>query len=111
MKDLSSYLKRAPKLVGYFETLKKHNKKTFLLTNSTSAFITKGMSYLTSSNDWMDLFDCVIASAHKPDFYNYQKPFRRVHEPNWDQVQSFEQGEIYQGGNLKDFSRLTGWSG
>lgn len=111
MKDISAYLERAPKLVGYLENLRKNGKKTFLLTNSTLPFIAKGMSYLTSSDDWMDLFDCVIVSARKPEFYRSCRPFRRANEPNWDKVEQFVPGEVYQGGNMKDFSRLTGWSG
>ncbi|CEP09759.1 hypothetical protein [Parasitella parasitica] len=70
-----------------------------------------GMSYLTSSDDWRDLFDCVIVSARKPEFYKSHRPFRRVQEPNWDKVNSFEPGEVYQGGNMKDFAKLTGWTG
>lgn len=111
MEDVSVYLERAPQLVGYLENLRKNGKKTFLLTNSSFAFINKGMSYLTSSDDWMDLFDCVIVSARKPEFYRSERPFRRAHEPNWDIVDAFIPGEVYQGGNMKDFARLTGWSG
>lgn len=111
MDDISVYLERAPQLVGYLENLRKNGKKTFLLTNSSFAFISKGMSYLTSSDDWMDLFDCVIVSAKKPEFYRSHRPFRRAHEPNWDSVNEFVPGEVYQGGNMKDFARLTGWSG
>ncbi|KAI8094409.1 HAD-superfamily hydrolase [Thamnidium elegans] len=111
MKDMSTYLERSPKLVGYLENLRKKGKKTFLLTNSSLSFIDKGMSYLTSSDDWMDLFDCVIVSARKPEFYRSCRPFRRANEPTWDRVGKFEPGQVYQGGNMKDFSRLTGWSG
>lgn len=111
MNDISTYLARSPRLVGYLENLRKNGKRTFLLTNSTLPFISKGMSYLTSSDDWMDLFDCVIVSARKPEFYRSYRPFRRANEPNWDTVTVFQPGEVYQGGNMKDFARLTGWSG
>jgi hypothetical protein len=67
------------------------------------------MTYLTGSPDWRELFDCVIVSARKPDFYHSRRPFRRTREPTWDSVTHFEKGEVYQGGNLNDFSRLTGW--
>ncbi|KAI7901270.1 HAD-superfamily hydrolase [Cokeromyces recurvatus] len=112
MKDLPRYLERSPKLVDYLEHLRKQGKKTFLLTNSTLAFIDKGMTYLTTTHDWRDLFDCVIVSARKPEFYyHFHRPFRRANEPNWDTVDNFLPGEIYQGGNMKDFERLTGWKG
>ncbi|KAI7893666.1 HAD-superfamily hydrolase [Mucor mucedo] len=111
MKDISAYLKRSPHLVRYLETLRKNGQSTFLLTNSTLPFIAKGMSYLTSTNDWMDLFDVVIVNARKPEFYRSYRPFRRASEPNWDKVDQFIKGEVYQGGNMKDFAKLTGWSG
>ncbi|KAI8098731.1 HAD-superfamily hydrolase [Halteromyces radiatus] len=110
-KDIAKYLDPSPKLVEYLQHLRKGGKKTFLMTNSTLPFIDVGMTYLTSSPDWRDLFDCVIVSAGKPDFYHSRRPFRRTREPTWDAVQRFEPGEVYQGGNLNDFSKLTGWSG
>lgn len=67
------------------------------------------MRYLTSRKDWRDLFDCVIVLARKPEFYRSRRPFRRTREPTWSSVNKFEPGEVYQGGNLYDFSRLTGW--
>ena len=69
------------------------------------------MRYLTSCPDWRDLFDCVIVSSRKPHFYGSRRPFRKVGEQTWDPVNKFEDGEIYQGGNLKDFTDITGWSG
>ncbi|KAG1380926.1 hypothetical protein G6F61_003623 [Rhizopus arrhizus] len=111
MKDISKYLERSPKLVGYIEKLRKNGKKTFLLTNSSLPFISRGMSYLTSTDDWKDLFDCVIVNARKPEFYRSCRPFRNANEPNWDMVSSFVPGQIYQGGNIKDFETLTNWKG
>ncbi|KAI9481094.1 MAG: HAD-superfamily hydrolase [Benjaminiella poitrasii] len=112
MKDMPRYLERSPQLVDYLEHLRKQGKKTFLLTNSTLAFIAKGMTYLTTTPDWRELFDFVVVSARKPEFYyHYHRPFRRANEPNWDAVDRFWPGEIYQGGNMKDFERLTGWKG
>ncbi|KAI9497803.1 5' nucleotidase family-domain-containing protein [Zychaea mexicana] len=111
LSDIPNYLEKSPQLVHFLKKLKKNGKKTFLLTNSSLPFIDKGMQYLTSSPDWRDLFDCVIVSARKPDFYRSRRPFRRVREPMWDPVHKFEKGEVYQGGNLTDFSRITGWSG
>ncbi|CAO3623294.1 unnamed protein product [Cunninghamella echinulata] len=109
-KDISKYLEPSPKVVSFLENLRKNGKKTFLLTNSTLPFIDIGMTYLTSSPDWRDLFDCVIVSARKPDFYHSRLPFRHTSD-KWGSVNSFEPGQIYSGGNVNDFSRLTGWSG
>ncbi|KAF7726614.1 5'-nucleotidase domain-containing protein 3 [Apophysomyces ossiformis] len=109
MRDISKYLEKAPKLLVYFYvgndyTLRAVGHLTFELRN-------KGMSYLTSRKDWSDLFDCVIVCARKPDFYRSHRPFRRIKKPTWSVVDKFEPGEVYQGGNLADFSRLTGWCG
>lgn len=63
---------------------------------------------MTSSPDWRDLFDCVIVSARKPDFYHSLRPFRHTRD-KWGSVNFFEPGQIYSGGNVNDFARLTGW--
>lgn len=81
-------------------------QKPYLIS---SLFSDQGMKYLTSNPDWRDLFDVVIVSARKPEFYRSRRPFRRAQEPTWDSVDKFEPGEVYQGGNLTDFTRLTGW--
>lgn len=70
-----------------------------------------GLQYITSSSEWRDLFDWVIVSSRKPDFYRSERPFRRTSEPTWNAVTEFEPGKVYEGGNLKDFSRFTGFSG
>ena len=37
--DIAQYLEKSPKLVGFIERLRKHGKKTFLLTNSSLPFM------------------------------------------------------------------------
>ena len=37
--DISNYLEKAPEMVGFLEKLRKHGKKTFLLTNSSFPFM------------------------------------------------------------------------
>ncbi|ORY98062.1 HAD-superfamily hydrolase [Syncephalastrum racemosum] len=108
MNDVPRYLEKNPRLVSFLERLKNNGKKTFLLTNSSFPFISTGMEHLTSSPEWRDLFDCVIVLARKPEFYRSHRPFRRVSEPTWDSVDAFEPGVVYQGGNLRDFSKMTG---
>ncbi|KAM3589439.1 hypothetical protein VKS41_000302 [Umbelopsis sp. WA50703] len=109
--DMSKFLTKDPLIVEYLQELRSKGKKTFLLTNSSFQYIDLGMKYLTSSPDWRDLFDWVIVSARKPEFYRTERPFRRTSEPTWNLVNKFEPGEVYEGGNLKDFSRFTGCSG
>ncbi|KAK9763933.1 hypothetical protein K7432_008988 [Basidiobolus ranarum] len=118
MKSIDVYLKKNPTIVEYLENLRKNGKKLFLLTNSSYAFVDRGMSYMTSSHNWRNLFDVCIFASNKPHFYNSSRPFRKVHTchskyatASWDYVNSFVPGEVYQGGNIKQFSKLTGWTG
>ena len=39
----------------------------------------KGMSHVTKSKDWIDLFDVVVCSAKKPFFYNDVNRYRQLH--------------------------------
>ncbi|ORX63032.1 HAD-superfamily hydrolase [Hesseltinella vesiculosa] len=110
-RDVSRYLDPSSKLVTFLTKLRQRGKKIFLMTNSTLPFIDVGMTFLTSCKDWRDLFDVVIVSSRKPDFYHSRRPFRRTTEPTWGNVDALEPGEVYQSGNLNDFSRLTGWKG
>ncbi|ORY01247.1 HAD-superfamily hydrolase [Basidiobolus meristosporus CBS 931.73] len=118
MKSIDVYLKKNPTIVEYLENLRRNGKKLFLLTNSSYAFVDRGLSYMTSSNNWRNLFDVCIFASNKPHFYNSSRPFRKVHTctskygtASWDYVNSFNPGEVYQGGNIKQFSKLTGWTG
>ncbi|RUS25231.1 HAD-superfamily hydrolase, partial [Jimgerdemannia flammicorona] len=68
----------------------------------------RGLAYITGRTDWRELFDAVVVSADKPNFYRSNRPFRRITESTWAVVDAFHRGEVYQGGNLLDFSRFTG---
>ncbi|KAJ1981616.1 hypothetical protein H4R34_001998 [Dimargaris verticillata] len=119
MQDIEQYLEPNAQIVQYLNRLKSHGKKTFLLTNSSFEFVDKGLSVVTGTAEWRDLFDVVIVSSGKPQFYNSRRPFRRIEtrfsQPNappvWSYVDDLLPGEVYQGGNLHLFSRFTGWSG
>lgn len=130
--DVERYLDPSPSIAPYLESLRRGGKSLFLLTNSGFPFVNKGLSHVLGTSTWRDLFDTVIVKSGKPSFYTSGRPFRRVKpEPLADlklqgrassvlqegveldmgAVSTFKKGEIYQGGNLKDFSRLTGWWG
>lgn len=91
-----------------------HGKKMFLITNSPSSFVDKGMRYIVGK-DWRDLFDVVIVQAEKPNFFNdKRRPFRKVNEKGvllWDKIHKLQKGQIYKQGNLYEFLKLTGWRG
>lgn len=64
------------------------------------------------SNDWKELFDIIICSSDKPNFFKSKKPFRRW---NTEQdfamatpVQELKQGEVYVGGSVHALNRYGG---
>lgn len=75
----------------------------------------KGLRYILG-DDWTNLFDVTVVSAKKPHFFSKDNiPFRR-YDPEidarlWDRVNTFEKGQIYYGGTLKHFQKITGWKG
>lgn len=52
----------------------------------------KGLSYITGSKDWPELFDVTIAGSRKPRFYNWTMPFRQI---NIDKSASFYNTHLY----------------
>lgn len=62
--------------------------------------------------NWRELFDIVIVSAGKPDWYNRDSKFRRVEASgklSLSRVDNLVPGEIYTQGSLSEFQRLTSW--
>lgn len=65
------------KLKEFLSRLQKNGKKVFLITNSPYWFVNFGMQSLCGE-DWSKMFDLIICSARKPQFFNSQsKPFRK----------------------------------
>eukprot|EP01137_Pigoraptor_chileana_P011120 Opistho-2@61508 len=114
MRDIERYLRKKSSIGRLLSVLRVAGKKVFLLSNSSFDFIDKGMTYMVGSG-WRDLFDVILLDAHKPRFYNSERPFRRFdtrsHTKTWDMVTGFESGSVYMEGNLADFTRITGWKG
>lgn len=126
VEDFSMYLRKTDTLVPLLLKMRKAGKKMFLLTNSPYPFVNAGMEFLTmgklpiSVSHWTDLFDLVLTSAKKPEFFMADTPFRKVdispaghHKPRytWDAVDSLHQGAVYAEGSLAHLKRLTGWVG
>ncbi|KAK1341512.1 hypothetical protein QTO34_017927 [Cnephaeus nilssonii] len=112
--DIDKYICYAEQTRAVLAKLADHGKKMFLITNSPSSFVDKGMSYIVGK-DWRDLFDVVIVQAEKPSFFNdKRRPFRKVNEKGvllWDKIYKLQKGQIYKQGNLYEFLKLTGWRG
>ncbi|KAJ2160468.1 hypothetical protein GGF46_002230 [Coemansia sp. RSA 552] len=116
MENIGDYLNRAPELLEILNKLKGEGKRLFLLTNSGYQYVDKGLSYMFDTKDWREVFDVVIVSARKPSWYLSHRPFRVVPtgasgvQPSWAPVDSFEDGQVYSGGNLMSFTSITGYS-
>uniref|UniRef100_A0A4W2DLW2 5'-nucleotidase domain containing 3 n=1 Tax=Bos indicus x Bos taurus TaxID=30522 RepID=A0A4W2DLW2_BOBOX len=112
--DIEKYICYAEQTRAVLAKLADHGKKMFLITNSPSSFVDKGMRYIVGK-DWRDLFDVVIVQAEKPNFFNdKRRPFRKVNEKGvllWDKIYKLQKGQIYKQGNLYEFLKLTGWRG
>ncbi|XP_007503401.1 5'-nucleotidase domain-containing protein 3 [Monodelphis domestica] len=112
--DIEKYICYAEQTRAVLAKLADHGKKMFLITNSPSSFVDKGMRYIVGK-DWRDMFDVVIVQAEKPNFFNdRRRPFRKVTERGvllWDKIHKLEKGQIYKQGNLYEFLKLTGWRG
>ncbi|XP_044535080.1 5'-nucleotidase domain-containing protein 3 [Gracilinanus agilis] len=67
--DIEKYICYAEQTRAVLAKLADHGKKMFLITNSPSSFVDKGMRYIVGK-DWRDMFDVVIVQAEKPNFFN-----------------------------------------
>ncbi|KAM9312769.1 5'-nucleotidase domain-containing protein 3 [Gastrophryne carolinensis] len=112
--DIERYIHYGEKTQAVLAKLANNGKKMFLITNSPSSFVDKGMNFIVGK-DWRDLFDVVIVQADKPNFFNdKRRPFRKVTDRGvllWDKIHQLEKGKIYKQGNLFEFLKLTGWRG
>ncbi|OZJ04941.1 hypothetical protein BZG36_02643 [Bifiguratus adelaidae] len=109
--DLDRYLHKDEWLVSHLERLRAAKKKVFLLTNSGYEFVNAGLRHITGRKDWKDLFDFIGVWADKPRFYRDHRPFRRVGQASFENVDEVGRGEVVTGGSLAEFSRITGWAG
>ena len=103
-------------LSQFLTNLRSNNKEVFVVTNSPFKIVDKGMSFMLGEN-WRDLFDVVIISAKKPDFFAHKNSaVFREYSPSqdrlkWKKVETFKPNKIYAGGTIDELQRLTGWTG
>ena len=114
--------RRKQRLRRALEGLRAAGKKLFISTNSPYGYLAGAVQHVIGE-DWQSLFDVVIASAQKPDFYATSRPFRRIDTAQspgeglvggrvtWEPVDELRAGEVYVDGSLPELARLTGWSG
>ena len=94
-------------------------KKLMLITNSEWSYTLPMMNYafnrfLPNSMTWRDLFDVVIVSAKKPDFFSRENPLFEVATEEgllrpW--YGGFEPGRAYWGGSARGVEKHLGISG
>ena len=115
--DLGRFVDRDKLLARTLHKFRSAGKKLFLLTNSPWAYTDQMMTYLIGSAmpeypSWRHYFDVAIVSAQKPLWF---KEGRALMERDGEVLRNvrgpLERGRIYEGGNLREFERLTGITG
>jgi HAD superfamily 5'-nucleotidase-like hydrolase len=117
--DPEKYIKKSPDLGNLLSHVKESGKQSFLCTNSGFTYSNQAMNHALGmkpdSNEWRDLFDVVICSAKKPDFYKSRLPFRHYdtarRSPTTTPVGRLERGQVYVHGSAVALRRAMGWSG
>lgn len=117
--DLSRYLNPDPELAPALHKLRSGGKKLFVLTNSLLDYTDAVMSFLLDGRlaeypSWRNYFDYVVVGAQKPAFFAEHRPFVELNAAGGiarAQAGQLERGRVYEGGNLFDFERLSGFAG
>jgi HAD superfamily 5'-nucleotidase-like hydrolase len=120
-KNIGYFIYKDPELGAALHRLRSGGKKLFILTNSFYGYTQAVMSYLLDGvlpeyPTWRHYFDFIVTGALKPTFFSGSAPFQEVdttttQDRTLGPVQSLERWKIYQGGNLADFERMTGFTG
>jgi HAD superfamily 5'-nucleotidase-like hydrolase len=119
--DIGKYIFKDEELGPALHKLRSGGKKLFILTNSLWDYTNAVMSYLLDGvlpeyPSWRNYFDFIVTGGAKPAFFAEQRPFLVVDPASEDnailgEATELERGKIYQGGNLADFERFTGYAG
>jgi HAD superfamily 5'-nucleotidase-like hydrolase len=106
--DLPRFLPREPEQLLSLQRLLLGNRRLLLITNSEWSYTHALCSYLFDGPAWTQLFDLIVVSARKPDFFRRGGPFvvldhngepaGEEHTPAW--------GRIYSGGSRAGLMRL-----
>ncbi len=113
------YLDRHVDLALTLHKFRSAGKKLFVLTNSYASFTDHILSYLLNDvlpeyPHWKNYFDIVVTGAKKPEFFTERQPFKIVDADEnvlGEEFSEFDGDTIYQGGNLVDFERISGYRG
>lgn len=115
---IDRYVVQDPDLGPALHKLRSAGKKLFLLTNSLWPYTQAVMSHLLDRKlpeypTWRNYFDFVVVGGSKPAFFSERRPFLELDHTGAVQGEAsrIEKGGIYQGGNLADFERMSGFKG
>jgi len=109
-----------PDVVLTLQDQREAGKRLFLITNSEWEYTSRIMDYsfdphLPSGTTWRDLFEAVVVSADKPDFFTASRPlFRIVDEAAGylrPQLGPLEPGGVFVGGCAPDLEDHLGLHG
>lgn len=111
--NLERYLWPDPELARTLHKFRSAGKRLFLLTNSPWHYTEQVMTFLLGSalpeyHGWRNYFDIVLVAAQKPSWFKDGRPFMERDGDVLRNVESsLERGKVYEGGNLREFERLT----
>ena len=75
--DIATFVFDRSSLIPYLQSLRTHNVKLFLMTNSNHHYTQQLMNYAFGVA-WRELFDLVIYRSKKPHFFLFNAPFMRI---------------------------------
>ncbi len=108
--DPDRFVEPDPDLVPALLDQRLAGKQLLLITNSDWAYTKTMMAYTVdpycpNGTSWRDLFDIVIVSANKPQFFSRTNPIYRVVDEERSMLQPhyglLESGAVYFGGNAR----------
>ncbi|CCI49680.1 unnamed protein product [Albugo candida] len=112
--NIAAYVEPNAVLRPFLERLRSNGKKLFLCTNSSFPYIDAGLRHMVGDS-WQQLFDVVLVSARKPNFYTRQRAFRvldaKRKQVQWQAVRYLQQGQIYTQGSVRQLMNMTEWVG
>lgn len=112
--DLPRYIHPTNDLSSVLQKFIQSEKQLFLCTNSNFSYTDHALSFIIG-RDWRDIFDVVMCSANKPNFYNTKHPFREwnvsVNRMSSLPVSKLVKGSVYVHGSCHALHRFTGWKG
>ena len=118
--DVRSYIHKDPRLAETLHKLRSSGKKLFVLTNSLYPYTNSVMTYLLDGEReaypcWRNYFDTIMVGGCKPTFFTEKNPFVEIDPVTTEmvpgEVTQLSKDRVYQGGNLTDFEKMTGYRG